>query len=51
MERKTICRYLREGTKGQCTAEAVDPQGEIILCFTHLARAIELIQRKGREQA
>jgi len=46
MERKTICRYLREGAKGQCTAEAVDSHGEILLCITHMARAIELVKRK-----
>ena len=50
MKRKTICRYLREGTKGQCTAEVVDANGEILLCITHLARTIELIKRKQEAQ-
>lgn len=46
MERKTRCRYLREETRGQCTAEAADPNGEILLCIKHLARAVELIKQK-----
>jgi hypothetical protein len=43
----TRCRYLRRGTAGQCTAEAVDGQGEIVLCTHHLARAMELLNRAG----
>ena len=41
------CRYLASGKRGsldRCTAEAVDPVGEIILCISHLALALELIQ-------
>ena len=37
------CRYTdRRGN--QCTAEAVDPNGELLLCVRHLAAAIELIR-------
>lgn len=46
MERKTTCRYLRTGVKGQCTGEAADPYGEILLCLTHMALVLELIKRK-----
>ncbi|MET0520822.1 MAG: hypothetical protein ABW156_02440 [Jiangellaceae bacterium] len=42
--RIVLCRYLRRGTKGQCTAEAVDPDGEILLCAHHLARVLELLR-------
>jgi len=39
----TTCRYTnRHGN--QCTAEAVDEQGELLLCVRHLAAAIELIR-------
>lgn len=37
------CRYLRRGAAGQCTAEAVDPEGEILLCTHHLAAALQLV--------
>jgi hypothetical protein len=43
----TRCRYLRRGTSGQCTAEAVDANGEIVLCTKHLSRAMELLNRAG----
>jgi hypothetical protein len=40
------CRYL--GRRGvQCTAEVVDPNGEILLCTKHLGRAMELLNRAG----
>lgn len=39
-----LCRYLRRGTVGQCTAEAVDPNGEILLCTKHLARTLEMLR-------
>jgi hypothetical protein len=37
------CRYLGR-RDDRCTAEAVDPDGEILLCAGHLARAMELIR-------
>ena len=44
----TTCRYLnRHGN--QCTAEAVDDQGEVLLCVRHLAAAIELVRRVAAE--
>ena len=42
-DRLTRCRYLRRDAN-QCTAEAVDPDAEILLCTKHLARALELVQ-------
>ena len=42
--RIVLCRYLCQGTQGQCTAEAVDPVGEILLCSKHLARTLELLR-------
>lgn len=42
--RITTCRYLHPGATGQCTAEAADPEGEILLCTRHLAAALQLIQ-------
>lgn len=43
----TRCRYLRRGAAGQCTAEAVDELGEIMLCQHHLARTMELLASRG----
>jgi hypothetical protein len=44
------CRYL--GRRGiQCTAEVVDPNGEIALCTKHLGRALELLKRYGANTA
>lgn len=40
--RKTTCRYLKSFGH-QCTAEAVDPRGDILLCIRHLADAQQLI--------
>lgn len=40
----TRCRYLRR-SHDQCTGEAADPNGEILLCPKHLARALELVHR------
>ena len=40
------CRY--SGRHGDlCTAEAVDPEGEILLCLVHLGRALELLARRN----
>ena len=40
------CRYL-DRNSNQCTGEAVDPLGEVLLCTRHLARALELVQARG----
>lgn len=45
--RKTTCRYLRRNAE-LCTAEAVDPDGEILLCVKHLGRAMELVNTRMR---
>lgn len=41
-ERLTRCRYLRRN-EAQCTAEAADPDAQILLCTKHLARAMALV--------
>lgn len=37
------CKYTVEHGH-RCTAEAVDPDGELLLCYRHLAAAVELIR-------
>lgn len=37
------CKYTVEHGH-RCTAEAVDPDGELLLCGRHLAAAVELIR-------
>ncbi len=37
------CRYHDKYLA--CTAEAVDPIGEVLLCTTHLGRALEMLRR------
>ncbi|WP_165959106.1 hypothetical protein [Actinomadura sp. KC345] len=39
-QRLTRCRYLRKNDQ-QCTAEAVDPNAEVLLCTKHMARVVE----------
>ncbi|WP_165906273.1 hypothetical protein [Streptomyces sp. Z26] len=41
-ERRITCRYLK-AYDTQCTAEAVDPGGEVLLCIRHLAAAQRLV--------
>ena len=41
-ERVVTCRYLK-AYNTQCTAEAVDPSAEVLLCVRHLAEAQRLI--------
>lgn len=52
-ERASIvrCRYLtpREGL--QCTAEAVDPDAEVVLCARHLAAAARIYRDAARTNA
>jgi len=45
-QRITRCHYLKPNVDQQCTAEAVDPNGEILLCTKHLARALELVNAR-----
>lgn len=42
----TTCRYLRRNGN-QCTAEAADPDGDILLCIKHMARAFTLVRDKA----
>lgn len=46
-DRRITCRYLRKDSN-QCTAEAVDPSGEILLCIKHMARTIEMVRARTR---
>ena len=52
-ERIVTCRYLK-AYNTQCTAEAVDPSAELLLCARHLAEAQRLIhaafQRARRQE-
>lgn len=43
-QRITTCRYLRRGTNGQCTAEALDPGADILICARHTLAVITLIR-------
>lgn len=47
MSEKVFCRYLRLSER-QCTGEAVDPEGDILLCSKHLARAMVMIESQRR---
>lgn len=44
--RVTRCRMLRR-RGDQCTAEALDEMGEVLICLEHAALVIELISRAG----
>lgn len=46
--RRVTCRYLGKRDH-QCTAEVVDPDGEILLCTEHLGRALQLIRRNMKK--
>jgi hypothetical protein len=39
------CRYL-DRFAVQCTAEAADPNGEVLLCTNHMGRVIELLKNR-----
>jgi hypothetical protein len=43
--RRVICRYL-DRHRNQCTAEAVDELGEVLVCEHHLAMAMALLHRQ-----
>lgn len=45
-ERIITCRYLRRDGN-QCTAEAVDPEADVLLCGKHLARAYTMVRAKA----
>ncbi|PSL02875.1 hypothetical protein CLV30_109183 [Haloactinopolyspora alba] len=38
------CRYLRRNGE-QCTEEALDPEGEIVLCMKHCGRAMVMVRQ------
>ncbi|MEU7609533.1 hypothetical protein [Micromonospora sp. NPDC049204] len=42
-DRVVRCRYKRRNDE-MCTAAAVEPDGDVLLCTKHLARAITLIR-------
>ncbi len=46
MTRTTRCRIL-EPDNVQCVNEAVEEDGEILICFPHLMRAVELLKANG----
>lgn len=41
-DRIVRCRYLRRNTEF-CTGEAIDPEGDILICQKHAARVMALI--------
>ena len=51
-ERLARCRYLRRNDE-QCTAEAIDPDADILICAKHAARVMRLIatQRETARRA
>ncbi|MEU4675746.1 hypothetical protein [Micromonospora sp. NPDC023737] len=42
-DRLTRCRYRRRNDD-MCTGEAVDPDGDVLLCQKHLGRAVALVR-------
>ncbi|MEV5943669.1 hypothetical protein [Streptomyces sp. NPDC051994] len=47
-ERIVTCRYLK-AFDTQCTAEAIDPHGEVLICVRHAAKVMRTVQ--GAEAA
>ena len=45
MTRIITCRYLRRDGN-QCTAEALDPDADILLCAKHTALVMTLVQER-----
>lgn len=41
----TRCRMLNS-TSDRCTAEALDPQGEVLICQRHAALVMELVRAR-----
>jgi hypothetical protein len=44
-ERITTCRYLRRNGE-LCTAEALDPEGNILICMKHAGRVMEMVRTR-----
>lgn len=44
--RRVCCRYLRRSGE-QCTGEATNPDGDVLLCTKHLARLLVELQHLG----
>lgn len=42
-ERIVTCRYLK-AFDTQCTAEAIDPAGEVLICVRHTAMVMRTVQ-------
>ncbi|PJM98111.1 hypothetical protein CG740_37135 [Streptomyces sp. CB01201] len=42
-ERIVTCRYLK-AFDTQCTAEAIDPDGEVLICVRHAAKVMRTVQ-------
>lgn len=42
-ERIVTCRYLK-AYDTQCTAEALDPDGEVLICARHAAKVMRTVQ-------
>lgn len=42
-ERITRCRYMRLSGE-MCTGEALDPNGDVLICAKHAARIMALVQ-------
>jgi hypothetical protein len=40
-DRIVTCRYIKQRSNRQCTAEAVDPTADVLLCGPHTARVVE----------
>lgn len=41
-DRIVTCRYLK-AFNTQCTAEAIDPDGEVLICIRHYAAAVRTV--------
>ncbi|MFD9211615.1 hypothetical protein ACFVY9_00565 [Streptomyces sp. NPDC059544] len=46
-DRIVTCRYLK-AYNTQCTAEAIDPDGEVLLCIRHYAAAVRTVEAAQR---
>jgi len=45
------CHVLGKRSGTQCTAEALDPDGEILICSRHAAAVLEMVNIKiGRKK-
>lgn len=48
-DRVVTCRYLK-AYNTQCTAEAIDPNGEVLICIRHYAAAVRTV-REAQDRA